>query len=196
MDTSINNISFKANLVTKVKGRNGFVEKVAKRFSEKTAGLPGTMQLYRGGCEYPGAMILDVNGKIFSMTDYAQLTHQHSNKVNKTEVETMTTKLSRIFRMLTAEDTYVKKQDEIDEAIRQTSLALKNNLRILKGHEAESNEKYIKIYNTLIQKNKARIQALKADKEASKAEFWDKLDKITSKTSEFDWFVAFLKDIV
>lgn len=196
METRINNVSFQANLVTKVKGRNNFITTVSKRFKEKTAGLPGTMKLYRGGADYPGAMIFDVNGHVYCMHDYAKLTHQHSDKINAGDVESITMKLSRIFRMLSAEDAYVNKQDELEEAIRKTTLALKNNLRILHGHQSENNEKYIKIYNTLIQKNKARIQSLKAENELNKAEFWEKLDKITSKTSEFDMFVAFLKGLI
>ena len=56
-----NNITFKANIVTKMKGRHNVLVSVAKNFEQKTKGKNGSLYIYRNHKESPNAIIISLN---------------------------------------------------------------------------------------------------------------------------------------
>ena len=171
------NISFRANFITKVKGRGNMMTEVAKNFAERTKSMSGTLELVRGGSEYPGAMIFrlkDGDGPIFSICNYSGLLGQNSKKQTQKNISSVTTKFINIFKTLKAEEEYAKKIKPIEENLSCVEKELIANKRTLKSLKEKNDMKFIPIFESLVQGNTKRISQLNSESNKIKQDYISK----------------------
>lgn len=199
MNNNINNISFQANLITKIKGRDNIMSKIASEFQFKTRNMPGTMELVRGGNQYPGAMILKLKKEpspIYSIINYKSFLSQTNEKVTSKDINKIAKRFSKIFKMLTLEDIFTRKIDAINLNLNQVHKALRKNSGILAAVKNNGNEKYIKPYEVLVKNNTNRIKTLNTEKELLKKQYIDNIEKIAGEDKEFQEYVRIQRDFL
>lgn len=192
-----NNFTFKGNLVTQIKGRNNIVSDVARRFSERTASIPGALEMVKGGSEYPNAMIFRLKGndsEIFSVLDYASLFGE--NAVNKTKklVDEITTNIINIFKTLKAEETYNTEVSKVYSNLNRVERDLISNTRFLKGLKEIGDSEKSRVFESLINLNKKRINSLLEQEQNLKKAYFEKLDKLAQNDERIKKFADFEKE--
>ena len=185
-------LSFKGNLITKVKGRHNVMEQVSKRFAERTKSIPGTLEIVRGGQDYPGAMIFQLkdNPMIFSVCDYGNLFAQNSKKTTKKQVNDITSRFINIFKVLKAEAQHADTIRSAETNLSRVERDMIANKRFLTALREEGNDKFIKIFENLVKSNEKNINKLNSIIDMATNKYLTTLDKIAQKDKSIEMFAA------
>lgn len=162
MNNKISNISFQANLVTSMKGRNGVMVDVAKKFAEKTKGLTGTFEVKRGMNNSNRSLVLKYKElrNSFVIDDYADLMGAKYSEISDEIVENIAECYSRIFRMLKVQSVYDKVNKKRTRSVSKTESALNANRRSLKQAKENGENRFEGVYQSLIEQNKQKLNLL------------------------------------
>ncbi|MBE7710993.1 MAG: hypothetical protein E7Z92_02505 [Cyanobacteria bacterium SIG31] len=199
MDNSVNNISFKANIVTKMNGRYRLINKVSKSFAEKTKNIPGEMCIYRNAKEYPKAIIFSYKNKDYILRDYADLMgNDLSSKAEVTDklVDKVTKTFVNIFNALKADVIYDMQTAELVANIRSTKNALKNNTYMANKLQDKGLDKLAENFKVLVGHNERRLAKLRAELEKFNNNYRTKLEKMAEKEPKLEvWASVISSDL-
>ena len=185
MDNNISGVNFRANLVTKMKGRHDLLTKVGEEFSRQTRHLPGEMRLERADFIVGNKKVLDFNvgGLSLLVTQSKNKPLLGNNLENKEDitpelVKDVTKVFVNIFKALSSEVKFTEGTDSLVKNIRSTKKALKNN-QILADYTArKGNKEASAMYTKLAEHNSKRLAQLNAQYSKEKAIFLEKANEI------------------
>ena len=180
MDNKINNISFRANLVTSMHGRNGIMKGVANRFAQKTKGLDGTFEVARTKLDSSKALLMThkENKIYFLVTDYGDLTGAGHTQNTPENVELIAETFARIFRAMKAQSTFNNVQKRINKNKSRTENALNANQKSLISAKLKGDIANENACISMIEKNRAKINLLEAHLNKIKVRYANFLEQI------------------
>ena len=177
MNNNIGNISFGANIVTNMRGRNGIMKDVAQQFAKRTKGLNGTIELTRGGRKYPNALILNYKDmrRSYLITDYGDIMGEALQNKTPEATNKIADSLVKIFRVLRADSTYEKFVSKLKKHRNKTMVALDANKKSLaKIQDARYETSYISVIN----QNKQKLETIEKHLSNSKGRYLSMLNSI------------------
>lgn len=164
MDNKINNVSFNANLLTKMKGRHNIVERVGDKFAQKTLGTTGDLYVFRDKKNYPNAIVISLDKKKdYILGNYGDLFGAKIEKpedINDSKIESIATSLYNILIALKADVYFDKLKNEHDDNLRSVKAALRKNSILLEKAKEDGNAKFIDMYKRLVESHKNRYASL------------------------------------
>ena len=199
MDNSINNISFRAQLATKMNGRYGLLEQVGKKFAQKTKNIPGELKVHRYTSEHPKAIIFSYENKSYVITDYADL--MGNNLTSKKEITSKLTdkianRFANICRALKADIDYNDKTADLITNINSATRTLRINRLILNSLVNKGQEEAAEKFKKVIARNESRLAKLTAKLDIIKDSYKAKLGKMVEKEPKLEvWSEIVLESI-
>lgn len=194
MNNNINNVSFGANLVTTMRGRNCIMKDVAEKFATRTKGLNGTLELKRGGAEYPKALIMTLKEakNTYVITNYGDLTGAFLKYKTQEAANQIADSLVKIFRVLRTENAYEKFVSKIHRSKSRTQTALDANRRSLVKVE---DPRFENMYKALINQNRQKLDLLDSHLKSSKNKYLNMLNNIAGENPRAKQCVEILTTI-
>jgi hypothetical protein len=195
-----NNISFGANIVTKMKGRNQIVSKISEEFSKRTPELKGSLHINRGGKDFENSLMFELgkkNSPTYFMCDYTNsLLGKKPEEVTPNFIDNVVTQFIKIYKLLKEESLLQDTVSPINANIEQTKNALSKNLRVSKTLKENGNKSLANIYKTLADYNKGRIQTLSHKKLEHKNQFIKKCYEICGSDKDLESYITVLNEII
>lgn len=202
MLTINDNITFKANLVTKLKGRDNVITQISKSFSQQSQGIKGSLLMERGRGEFKGAIVCKLksvkNSPEYYIGDYNKYFALESNKVTSEMVNSIAKRLIKIMQILKQEHLFNIKNKELNSTIDNVTSTLNANKSILEQLRKNGKENVLlNTYKNLVKSNQARIESLKMQKQKVKDKLIKNADKIAGKEDPvLIEYIDILKDII
>ena len=183
MNTKINNISFQANLVTTMHGRNEIMKDVAKRFAEKTRNFEGTFEITRARGKNPEAIIANYQEKklVYLIRNYADLMGENLSNKSLESVEDITNSYVGIFKTLLTRSVYEKTLKKLSKNKEKTVSAMRANESSLTKAIMRDKDASRSMYLDMIEKNKAKISKIEKAIEEMKMRYSTMLNNIAGK---------------
>ena len=184
MDKSINSLSFRANLVTNMKGRHNIMKPVAERFAEMTKNKSGELVLSRDGLNYPGALVISLKNNSYILHDYADLLGNNfasASDIKSPVINRIAKTFARIFKALNADNEFSMSKEFYTEKIKYAYKELRNDKRFLTEARNAGDVKNAEAFEKLVANDKKRITALENDFTIIKEKYISQLEKMADK---------------
>ena len=180
-----NNITFKANIVTKMKGRHNVLVSVAKNFEQKTKGKNGSLYIYRNHKESPNAIIISLNNKKdYYLCSYDELLGNNiidEKHVTKAYIDKVTKTFVNIYKALSADIKFDEIKSNYETNIKSVKEAFYKNQKMLKKALSNGDTDKINIYRFLTEQNQKRFLKLNVLYSKEKDEYSKSLNKMADK---------------
>ena len=195
-----NKITFKANIVTKMKGRHSVLESVAKNFEQKTKGQNGSLYIYRNRQESPNAVIISLNKlKDYYLCNYDDLLGnniKNEKQVTKAYIDKVTTTFINIYKALSADLNFDQIKSNYEANIKSVKEAFYKNQKMLKKALANGDTDKINIYRFLTEQNQKRFLKLNVLYRKEKDEYSKALNKMADKEPYLEvWRDVVIEDL-
>ena len=191
-----NNISFKANIVTKMKGRHNVLENVAKNFEQKTNGINGSLYIYRNKSDYPDSIVFSIDKKTeYIVSNYDELLGNNipnKSKVTKAYINKVTKTFINIFKALSADQKYDEKISDYEDNIKSVQTAFFKNQKLLKFANEKGETSRAEIYRFLAEQNQKRYLKLKKMVNEEK----EKYSKVVEKMANKEPYLEVWRDVI
>lgn len=196
------NLSFKANIVTNLKGRDNVVRRISKSFAEKSEGIKGSLLIKRGHGDYKGSLVCTL-GKVkdspeYYIGDYDKFLSKEAKDVSQSKVDSLAGTLVKIFQILKQEYNYNNKVAKVNEKLRSVKMSKETNVSILETIKSSNkNSKWIDVYKNLVESNNVRENRLKEQKRHLKETLITESKKIAGDNEPvLDEYIDILADIM
>lgn len=196
------NLSFKANIVTNLKGRDNVVGRISKSFAEKSNGIKGSLLIKRGHGDYKGSLVCTL-GRVkdspeYFIGDYDKFLSKEAKDVSQQKVDSLAGTLVKIFQILKQEHNYNKEAAKVNDKIRSVQMSKKTNASIFETMKSSNKtSKWIDIYKNLVESNNIRENSLKEQKEHLKETLITESKKIAGDNEPvLDEYIGILADIM
>ena len=182
------NVNFQANISTKLKGRGNVMSKFSKAFEQKTANMPGTLNIRRGGTLYPDSITFSINNEAdtcLTYYDYNKLLAKSDEDVTQKFVNQTADKFVKIFKILQQEvrhDETIKSIEKQIARIKDTISTNTNRARHLRSNGGSV--KFINSFESVASSAKQKVEILQKEKERIHSEFIDKIYSIAGKDKD------------
>lgn len=195
-----NKISFKANIVTRMKGRHNVLESVAKNFEQKTKGKNGSLYIYRNKADYPDAIVFSVDKKFeYIISDYDELLGNNiadNNKVTKAYIDKITKTFINIFNALSINQKFNEIMSDYNDNINSVKKAFAKNKMLLKNANEIGDKNKADIYRFLAEQNQKRYLKLNELSNAEKEKYSKQLEEMASKEPYLEvWRDVMIEDL-
>jgi len=188
MDNSINNISFKGQLVTKLAGRHNIMSKVAENFANKTRRSPGELTIKRGEhLVSPNTIVFSNGNASLVISDYAKYMGNNLKKaedVTESLVNKISETFTNIYKALKLENKFVNKNQELIKSINRLKRIIEQNEARLETLRQSNDQKAVNLLSAIIDSNKNKLAKLEAQYKPKKADFLDEADRLSRKDPE------------
>ena len=195
-------MSFKARIVTTLKGRDNFVKQLSQAFEEESKGYKGSLLIDRGKGEYKGSLVCTL-GRVkdspeFYIGDYQKYLSQESQNVTPGMINQLAARLFKVMQILRKEHSYYKNNDKLNKLLEHVKNSLNvNRQRLEELKSSNKNSSFTNVYSNIIKSNIGRIVALKKEQQELKDKFIQDSQKIAGKNDPIlNEYVEILKDIL
>lgn len=183
MNNSINNISFGANIVTKIRGRNNIMQEVAQKFAERTQGIEGTMRIERGDkIGLDNSIVFNLNRKQASYLEmedeFDKFMGQGSQNI---PADKITDHFVKIFKSIQLQDKYDKSTAKLKKEIENVKQKLYGFKNLLKGIDEDN--AFFKPYSFIISNLEKRLVKLHEEKRVFDDSFRAEIKEIAENDS-------------
>ena len=181
MDNKINNISFKANLVTSMKGRNGIMKDVAQKFVQRTKSIDGTFEIARANNNQKSLIVtLKEKKSEYIINNFADLTGENIEVKTDSSIEEIANSFVGIFRALSTKSVYEKTIKRLNKNKANAESAMRANKSSLTKALMRDKDTSKEFYLNIIEKNKAKIEKIESCINGAKERYLSILNKIAA----------------
>ena len=181
MDNKINNISFKANLVTSMKGRNGIMKDVAQKFAQRTKSIDGTFEIARASNNQKSLIVtLKEKKSEYIINNFADLTGENIEVKTNSSIEEIADSFVGIFRALSTKSVYEKTIKRLNKNKANAESAMRANKSSLTKALMRDKDTSKEFYLNIIEKNKAKIEKIESCINGAKERYLSILNKIAA----------------
>ena len=199
MNNSINDVSFKAQMVTQLSGRHNIMSRVAKDFAKKTENIPGQLFIKRGArYENPGTIEISNGFSTYVMSKYDNLLGNNiktSSEVTNDVVDKISDTFVHFFKALNIESKFEEKNKNIIKSIRSLKRVIKKYESYEKSANDNNNDQMADRFKTIANSYKSRLEKLEKNFAVKKNAFLREADKLNKKAPELKTWRQVVEDI-
>lgn len=182
------NLSFKANIVTTLKGRNNVMTKISESFKQQSKGVNGSLLIERAKGGEKGSVICKIAGVENSPVLYMDQSFlsKDAKVATPSLVDNVAERLFKVFQILKKELDFNSKVGELDKQIHHLSYVKKCNIAILDRLKLSGkNPSFTKIYENLVASNGGRLDQLVSERQKLKESLINDSKKIAGNEDAF-----------
>ncbi len=199
MNNSVNNISFKAQLVTNLSGRHNIMSKVASDFAQKTSRIQGELCVKRGETLInPKTLVFTTEESAYVISDYAELMgnkFKNAKDITDDAVGKISDIFVNIFKALKFENKFVRKNQELIQNINRIRRVIERNEAKLNLLKQGNDQQAIKLLSGIIESNKSKLAKLESQYFPQKEHFLKQADKIAQDAPELKAWRSGVNDL-